>query len=94
MGIEGEIEGKKYIFGNRALMDKEKINYKNQESRIMNLEEEGKTVMLLALRQAQGKLLGIIAVADTLKASAKDAVAMLQKRKIVALMKNPYFLIV
>src|SRR3990172_3094403 len=82
MGIEGEIEGKKYIFGNRALMDKEKINYKNQESRIMNLEEEGKTVMLLALRQAQGKLLGIIAVADTLKASAKDAVAMLQKRKI------------
>lgn len=78
-GIEGKIGGKKYILGNRALMTKEGVNIKNYESQIEKLEEEGKTVMLLAESE---QLQALIAVADTLKESAKDMVQSLQKKKI------------
>ena len=81
-GIEGIINAQKYVFGNRALMKKEGVSVEEHESRIAKLEEEGKTVMMLALRQAQGKLLGLVAVADTLKDSAKETVEKLKKRGV------------
>ena len=81
-GIEGSVNGKKYFLGNRALMTKEKINISEYEAEIKKLEEEGKTVMLLADK----KILGLIAVADTLKPSAKSAVMDLLKRKIAVWM--------
>ena len=97
MGVEGYVnkssnsnksnkENKiKVIFGNRRLMEREKISYKGVAEQISLLENEGKTVMLLALWQAQGKqqnLIGLIAVADTVKESAKAGVAELQKMGI------------
>ena len=70
-GIEGTVEGKKYWFGNRALMIDKKIDYKVIENQVDELEEDGKTVMFLTLRN---KLLGIIAVSDVLKSSAAKAI--------------------
>ena len=49
------------------------------ESEIKKLEENGKTVMILS---SQNKIMGIIAVADTIKESAMDTVRELQKRKL------------
>ncbi|MFZ5366111.1 MAG: HAD-IC family P-type ATPase [Patescibacteria group bacterium] len=52
------------------------------EERMKRLENEGKTVMLLAVTQlpiTNYQLLGIIAVADTLKGNSKEAVQALQK---------------
>lgn len=83
-GIEGSINGKKYYFGNRALMKREKIDIKKYEGQIAKLEEEGKTVMILARRH--GEPLGLIAVADTLKKSAKETVAALNKKGIAVWM--------
>lgn len=78
-GIEGTIAGEKYYLGNRALISKQKINVKSFEPEIEKLESEGKTVMLLS---SKTRVLGLIAVADTLKESAKETVQSLQKRKI------------
>lgn len=77
MGIEGTISGTKYLLGNRKLMQKEKINITGWEKKIEKLEDEGKTVMILANK----KPLSIIAVADVLKDGVPEIVTELQKQK-------------
>jgi Cu+-exporting ATPase len=79
LGIEGKVDGKHYVFGNRALMDKEKIDYKNLESKISNLETQGKTVMLLG---GESRVLGYIAVADTIKEGVSEVVDGLERKGI------------
>jgi len=46
---------------------------------IKKMESEGKTVVVLATKE---KTLGVIAIADTIRETAKEAVAQLQKQKI------------
>lgn len=75
-GITGVINHMKLALGNRALMKQKNVSLHAFESKIRSLESEGKTVMLLS----QGtKLLGIIAVADTVKQSAQEMVSSLKK---------------
>jgi Cu+-exporting ATPase len=78
-GITAKIANKQYYFGNIKLMQKQKIIFAKQVSRIQDLEEQGKTVMLLADTK---KLIGIIAVADTIKETSKLAVKQLQNMHI------------
>jgi Cu+-exporting ATPase len=71
--------------GNRALMEDYKIKIPDEvKKKVQALENEGKTAMLLAIKSSQlqitnYQLLGIIAVADTLKENSKEAVGLLQK---------------
>lgn len=89
-GVEGIIDGKKVVLGNRKLMNKEVIEIPNQvQDDIERLENEGKTVMMLAISAKgrsssgrDGKLVGLIAVADTLKETAKSGVEALRKMGI------------
>ncbi|MBI2314740.1 copper-translocating P-type ATPase [Candidatus Daviesbacteria bacterium] len=88
-GVEGLIDGKKVVLGNRKLMQREKI--KINEEVISKLEEEGKTVMMLGVprhpeRSEGSDFIGLIAVADTIKDSAKEAVKSLQRMGIEVLM--------
>ncbi len=78
-GIEGTLEGKKYFFGNRKLMEKFGIGVKAIESQLQTLEEKGKTAMILS---DDHQVLGIVAVADTLKETSKEAVDRLKKMGI------------
>ncbi|MBI3103453.1 copper-translocating P-type ATPase [Candidatus Daviesbacteria bacterium] len=80
-GVEGIVDGKRVVLGNRRLMEKEGI--KVNEKEVEKLESEGKTVMMLGV---DGKLAGLIAVADTLKDSAKEGVEKLQKMGIEVVM--------
>lgn len=82
-GVEGIVDKKKVVFGNKKLMDKEKIEYKIAAKQLSQLENEGKTVMVLAVN---GKLAGIIAVEDTVKLSARAGVTALQKKGIEVIM--------
>ena len=78
-GVEGRV-GKYQIFlGNKRLMEREKISLLSVNTEISRLENGGKTVMILAV---DGKLTGLIAVADTVKESAKEGVKALQKMGI------------
>jgi Cu+-exporting ATPase len=82
-GVEGIIGNKKILLGNRRLMDREKVGYKDVTEKITQLEDEGKTVMLLT---SNGKLAGLVAVADTVKETAKQAVIALKKKNIEVVM--------
>jgi Cu+-exporting ATPase len=82
-GVEGEVGKKKVYFGNRRLMKKESISLGSHLESIEKLEGEGKTVMMLGVN---GKLEGLIAVADTVKESSKAVVKTLQKMGIDVIM--------
>lgn len=82
-GIEGTISRSRYLVGNRKLMEEEKIDTTDIENIMSKLEHDGKTVMLLADHKG---VVGIIAVADTVKPSAKEAVKRLQSMHIETIM--------
>jgi Cu+-exporting ATPase len=82
-GVEGKVDGKQILLGNKRFMEREKVCLEDMDDTIRQLESEGKTVMMLALN---GNLHGLIAVADTLKESAKDAVRALQSKGIEVVM--------
>jgi Cu+-exporting ATPase len=75
-GVRAEYDGMEILLGNRMLMQARNIDIKGFEDRVQKLEEDGKTVMLVA---ASGSLLGLLAVADTIKESAKVAVDELRR---------------
>lgn len=71
-GVQGMYEGKEYFAGNRKFMEEKGITLsKEQQMALAKLAEEGKTPLLFAGR---GELLAIIAVADTVKATSKQAI--------------------
>ncbi len=74
-GVEGSLNGTTYYLGNRKLMESRKIALGEIEGAMQKLEGEGKTAMLLA----DGRhILGIIAVADTLKDTSREAIGQLR----------------
>jgi len=75
-GVTAKTENKQILLGTRKLMAENKINFQDFEDKIIELENQGKTVMILA---HDGVLTGLIAVSDTLKDFSKQAVAMLHK---------------
>lgn len=78
-GVTGIVQRTSLYMGNRALMNIHAISVHSYEPKIAALESQGKTVMLLA---SDKKLLGLIAVADTLKRETKDMVTALQRMHI------------
>lgn len=82
-GVEGEMGGKKYFLGNRKLMVDGKIDVKDTEEVMAKLENEGKTVMIIA---SDKEVLGLVAVADTLKENSAQAIKTLKGMGITTVM--------
>ncbi|MCA1409420.1 heavy metal translocating P-type ATPase [Ensifer sp. IC3342] len=78
-GIRGNVDGRRVALGNRQFFRDEGIAIADAEQAMRRLEEEGKTAMLVA---ADGAAIGIIAVADTLKPEAQEAIAALRSEGI------------
>ncbi|WP_426350707.1 heavy metal translocating P-type ATPase [Alloiococcus sp. CFN-8] len=71
-GIEVTIEGSELLLGNKKLMTERNISLSEDIEEVSHrLAEEGKTPMYIA---EEGELIGIVAVADTLKAGSKKAI--------------------
>lgn len=64
MGVKGMADGKRILAGSRKLMAEEGVLYSDYESNLVELEQEAKTAIMIAV---EGKLAGIIAVADPIK---------------------------
>jgi Cu+-exporting ATPase len=77
-GITVVIRGRSMLLGNKKLMDDKNIAITLQEASD-RLAGEGKTPMFIAM---DGKLAGIIAVADVMKPGSRKAVEMLHKMGI------------
>ncbi|MEK7828208.1 MAG: copper-translocating P-type ATPase, partial [Deltaproteobacteria bacterium] len=90
-GVKVGYKTQTILLGNRKLMEANDAPVKDMEENIAGLEKEGKTVMILAVNPPvfplnKDGILGIIAVADTLKEHSKAAVSALKKEGIEVIM--------
>jgi len=74
-GVKATYQGKTILLGNRKLMKDNGIACEQAEKHLVKLEQDGKTVMLLAV---DGRLLGVVAAMDTPKEEAAEAVRKLK----------------
>ena len=79
-GVRGDVNGTTYYIGTRKLMiENLELDVKKIERKMARLEEQGKTAMILATKES---IVGIIAVADTVKETSREAVEKLKKMGI------------
>lgn len=71
-GVIALVNGKEVLIGNRILFKEKNISYQKHEQKIIQLEGEGKTVLLIGFGT---KLIGLIAIADTIKETTKAAIS-------------------
>ncbi len=82
-GVEAEVNGKKVLLGNAKLMQERKVEIGELEARAEELSREGKTPIYVSI---EGKMAGLIAVADTLKENSTQAVERLKKMGLEVVM--------
>ena len=82
-GVRARIGDRHVLLGNRTLMASAGIPAHAAESVLESIEEQGKTAMILAV---DGKVAGVIAVADTLKDHSGAAVRALKAMGIEVIM--------
>ena len=73
-GVRGEVEGRKVLLGNRALLDEFKIDAGDLAAKAEELRADAQTVMFVVV---DGKASGIVGVADPIKTSTPDAIKQL-----------------
>ena len=73
-GVKGQIEGREVSLGNRALMDELKIDTGEMATQAEQLRADGQTVMFVSL---DGKMAGLVGVADPIKESTPEAIRQL-----------------
>ena len=90
-GVRGSVNGKPVLLGNRALMDENHVELKEFGAQMEQLQREGKTVMALA---EDGQVppgdrfavVGLLAVIDQPKPSAREAIVQLKRMGIQTVM--------
>ena len=82
-GITANVDAKQVLIGNRTLFVEMNISFSDAEGRISQLENQGKTVVLVAIDE---KLSGLVAIADTLKKTTKNAIEQLAKMGLKVIM--------
>ncbi len=73
-GVKGNVAGRAVAFGNAALMADLKIDIRSLEPRLTALGGDGQSVMIVAV---DGRLAGLIGVADQIKSSTPEAIRLL-----------------
>ncbi|NMD68885.1 copper-translocating P-type ATPase [Bacillus sp. DNRA2] len=82
-GIRATVAGKIVLVGTRKLMLVKNIEISTALDQMDALEKEGKTAMLVAI---DGKYAGIVAVADTIKETSKEAIQRLKDMGLEVIM--------
>lgn len=72
-GLKALVEGKHVLVGTKKLMDQSGVS--GDFTRLTKYEEQGKTAMLVAIDK---QFIGVIAVADTVRSTSKEAVKQFQ----------------
>ncbi len=75
MGVEGTVDGKRYFAGNLRMMNERGVRLGELEKLGERLAEAGKTPLYFA----GAEVIGIVAVADTVKTSSASAVSELER---------------
>ncbi len=79
MGVKAVLEGRQVLVGNGKLMDSHGVSLSEGETAITQLQNDAKTVVLIAI---DGKLQGVMGIADPVKESSRAAILELSKMKL------------
>src|SRR6266542_2261112 len=82
-GIRATVDGRTFLIGNRKLMADQGVDASPLEQQAATLAEQGKTPMFVAI---DGQAVGLIAVADTIKPTAEEAIQRFKELGIEAVM--------
>lgn len=82
-GISGRVNEQTLFFGNQRLMEQQGIDFEHLKQKSQTMASLGHTPMYLAI---EGKLQGLLSVADPIKEDSQDAIARLQKQGITVYM--------
>jgi Cu+-exporting ATPase len=82
-GVRGQVEGHAVVLGNQRLLDDLAIDVGDARSRAEALRSDGQTVMFVAI---DNQLVGMLGVADPIKASTPEAVQLLHQEGIELIM--------
>ncbi|RSI29428.1 heavy metal translocating P-type ATPase [Streptococcus sanguinis] len=82
-GLSAQVEGRWLLVGNESLMKEKNIDSSAFQEQLLELSQEGKTAMFVAV---DGQLAGILAVADEMKSSSLKAVQELQSMGLEVIM--------
>lgn len=70
-GVQAKVDGKIYYIGNQKLCKEQQIDFTEYEEEATRLANKGQTPMFVG---HEGKVIGIVAVADTLKETSANAI--------------------
>ena len=83
-GVSAVVLGEEVLVGNRIFLQEKNVAIPvDTESQVTAFEEEGKTVIFIA---AAGQIAGVIAIADTVKATTQDAIRRLKAKGLQVVM--------
>ncbi|MBE2237960.1 MAG: copper-translocating P-type ATPase [Caldilineaceae bacterium] len=82
-GIEARVDGQDVLLGSPALMTERGLDIAMMQADITRLQDEGKTVMAVAVG---GALAGLLAVADTVKESSAEAIKRMHAQQLRVVM--------
>jgi Cu+-exporting ATPase len=83
LGVQGSVSGRKVALGNRALLESLGIEVTELAGRAEQLRADGQTVMFVAV---DGKLAGLVAVADPIKDGTPEAISLLHAEGVRVVM--------
>jgi Cu+-exporting ATPase len=76
-GLEATVEGHQVLVGTRRFLNEREMAFTSLEKQIETFEEQGKTVMLVAI---DGVAVGLVAVSDTIKIGSVEAIQHLREQ--------------
>ena len=83
-GVTGEVDGNKYLIGNRPLVEDNELKLSESiQTQAEELRNDGQTVMFVA---SDKEIIALLCLADTIKESAKEAVKNLNREGIETIM--------
>lgn len=82
-GVTGTIDGRRLLLGNRLLMEAEGVSTSDFERDADQLRSDGATVIFAAI---DGKVCGLLAIADPVKETTEEAISALQKEGVRVVM--------
>jgi Cu+-exporting ATPase len=82
-GVRGEVEGRRVALGNRALMDAMGVDISELSAKAEELRGAGQTVMFVVL---EGRLAGLVGVADPVKEGSPAAIEALHREGVRVVM--------
>ncbi len=76
-GVKAKINGQQCFAGSARFLQENEISTRENQDQIAELENQGKTTILIG---QNGKLLGILAIADALRPGAKETLSIIRKQ--------------